>query len=392
MAKKILIVDDDRDLVESLAQVLQGQGLRRGGGVSAAPTGLQALLAERPDLVILDVMMETDTAGFEAADQIRSRRPSVPLPASSGTSRIVILTAIDQVTNSRFSLDPGDSFLPGVERVPDQARRHRRAAGQDRPRSCHDPIPRSGRTSASSWSSACCPIVVLLGILSLIIGINIINTNVVREAYATPSATTLAATTELYEEEVQKRSRIVEYLAKTAEIVRATADRDRPLPLRQAGPDQDRVRLRHRQRRQPRRHDPRPGQQLRGLGRQRGPLPVHPVGPAQPQGRPRAPGVLGYENIRQRGAATWPSGRSSRSSRRRWPAAGDSPVEDRALVMKTAAPDLRRRPDDRHPLRRGPAEQQRPSSSTASSGSSSRRSGSTAARSGRRPSSWATSG
>ena len=75
--------------------------------------GLKALLAERPDLVILDVMMETDTAGFEAADLIRSRR---------GTSRyrefrdipLIILTAINQVTNSRFSLDPKESFLPGT--------------------------------------------------------------------------------------------------------------------------------------------------------------------------------------------------------------------------------------------------------------------------------------
>ena len=69
-------------------------------------------------------------------------------------------------------------------------------------------------------------IVVLMGSLSLIVGIQIINKNVIREA--TDSVrNSLAATNELYNEEVQKRSRIVEYLAKTAEIVRATADRDR---------------------------------------------------------------------------------------------------------------------------------------------------------------------
>jgi len=112
MAKKILIVDDDKDLVESLSQVLQSRGYETAAAYSAAE-GLKTLLAEKPDLVILDVMMETDTAGFEAAGQIRSARPfsryrdvrNVPL---------IILTAIGQVTNSRFSLDPGDSFLPGV--------------------------------------------------------------------------------------------------------------------------------------------------------------------------------------------------------------------------------------------------------------------------------------
>jgi two-component system NtrC family sensor kinase len=69
-------------------------------------------------------------------------------------------------------------------------------------------------------------IVALLGTLSLIIGINVINTNVVREG-GDAVRNALAATSELYEEEVQKRLQIVEYLAKTAEIVRAAADGDR---------------------------------------------------------------------------------------------------------------------------------------------------------------------
>ena len=112
MAKKILIVDDDRDLVESLSQVLRARGYAVAAAYSGAE-GLRALLAERPDLVILDVMMETDTAGFEAADQIRSARPTSRY-RELRTVPIIMLTAIDQVTNSRFSLDQGESFLPGV--------------------------------------------------------------------------------------------------------------------------------------------------------------------------------------------------------------------------------------------------------------------------------------
>mgnify|MGYP001765505500 FL=1 len=111
MNKKILIVDDDRDLTASLARVLEAHGY----DVAAAPSGadgLKALLAERPDLVVLDVMMETDTAGFEAAAAIRSRRESSKYRAVRDVP-IVILTAIDQVTNSRFSMDPSDSFLAG---------------------------------------------------------------------------------------------------------------------------------------------------------------------------------------------------------------------------------------------------------------------------------------
>ena len=112
MAKKILIVDDDKDLVESLSQVLQSRGYETAAAYSAAE-GLKTLLAEKPDLVILDVMMETDTAGSEAAGQIRSARPFSRY-RDVRTVPLIILTAIGQVTNSRFSLDPGDSFLPGV--------------------------------------------------------------------------------------------------------------------------------------------------------------------------------------------------------------------------------------------------------------------------------------
>lgn len=113
MAKKILLVDDDRDLVESLGQALKANGYEVATAFSGNG-GLKTLLAEKPDLVILDVMMETDTAGFEAAAQIRSNRE---------TSRyrefreipIILLTAIDQVTNNRFSLDQTESFLPRVD-------------------------------------------------------------------------------------------------------------------------------------------------------------------------------------------------------------------------------------------------------------------------------------
>ena len=112
MPKKILIVDDDKDLVASLEQVLLANGYEVASAANGAE-GLKALEVHRPDLVILDVMMETDTAGFEAADRIRSPRPSSRYREFKDVP-IIILTAIDQVTNSRFSLDPSDSFLPGT--------------------------------------------------------------------------------------------------------------------------------------------------------------------------------------------------------------------------------------------------------------------------------------
>jgi len=87
-----------------------------------------------------------------------------------------------------------------------------------------DPILRSGIRFKLVVSLLA--IVVVMGSLSLGVGISIINKNVIREATESVR-NSLAATTELYNEEIQKRARIVEYLAKTAEIVKATAGRDR---------------------------------------------------------------------------------------------------------------------------------------------------------------------
>lgn len=112
MAKKILLVDDDKDLAVSMAQALKVKGYEVSLAYSGAE-GLKQLLEVKPDLVILDVMMETDTAGFEAAYQIRNGRETSRYREFRNIP-IVILTAINQVTNSRFSMDQGDSFLPGI--------------------------------------------------------------------------------------------------------------------------------------------------------------------------------------------------------------------------------------------------------------------------------------
>jgi two-component system, OmpR family, alkaline phosphatase synthesis response regulator PhoP len=62
----ILIIDDDRDLVESIRIVLES----RKYGVRSAyngKDGFQKIQEKAPDLILLDVMMATDTEGFSLA-------------------------------------------------------------------------------------------------------------------------------------------------------------------------------------------------------------------------------------------------------------------------------------------------------------------------------------
>lgn len=112
MAKKILLVDDDKDLVTTLSQAIKVNNFDVVEAYSASE-GLKKILTEKPDLVIFDVMMETDTAGFEAVYQIRSSRETSRYKDVKNVP-IIMLTAINQVTNSRFSLNAEQSFLPSI--------------------------------------------------------------------------------------------------------------------------------------------------------------------------------------------------------------------------------------------------------------------------------------
>lgn len=71
MAKKILIADDEPNIVTALEFLLE----RAGYGVRVARNGeeaLRAIEAERPDLVLLDIMMPVKS-GYEVCKRIRER-------------------------------------------------------------------------------------------------------------------------------------------------------------------------------------------------------------------------------------------------------------------------------------------------------------------------------
>ncbi len=68
--RKILIVDDDLDFVESLSSFLQTQGyvvLRALDGKE----GLKVAKMERPDLIIVDIVMKERTEGFFTVQELR---------------------------------------------------------------------------------------------------------------------------------------------------------------------------------------------------------------------------------------------------------------------------------------------------------------------------------
>jgi two-component system response regulator MprA len=99
---RILVVDDDRAVRESLRRSLTFNGYE----VDLASDGAQALgqiTAQRPDALILDVMMPR-MGGLEACRALRATGDDVP---------ILVLTARDTVADRVAGLDAGaDDYLP----------------------------------------------------------------------------------------------------------------------------------------------------------------------------------------------------------------------------------------------------------------------------------------
>jgi two-component system alkaline phosphatase synthesis response regulator PhoP len=87
-AHRILIADDDRDLTRSIALFLG----KRGYEVTTAANGREALAEierERPDLCVLDVMMDSDTEGLNLAYRLNEdeRTRDMPVVILSGFTR-----------------------------------------------------------------------------------------------------------------------------------------------------------------------------------------------------------------------------------------------------------------------------------------------------------------
>ncbi|MCQ3937692.1 MAG: hypothetical protein DPW18_11685 [Chloroflexi bacterium] len=103
MAERILIIDDDVDTLRLVGLMLQRQGYQ----ISAASNGSQGLakaLEERPDLILLDVMMP-DMDGYEVTRRLRKN------PATAGIP-ILMFTAKTQLDDKVTGFESGaDDYL-----------------------------------------------------------------------------------------------------------------------------------------------------------------------------------------------------------------------------------------------------------------------------------------
>jgi len=101
MQEKILVVDDDPDILEALSMILESQGYQ----VVTAQDGIEALAnlkAEKPDLMILDLLMPK-MDGFAVCKELQD-----PRWAKYRDIPILILTSVrEEASRRRYELETG---------------------------------------------------------------------------------------------------------------------------------------------------------------------------------------------------------------------------------------------------------------------------------------------
>ena len=97
---KILIVDDDLDLTKALQAILESQQYIV-LTASDRTEGMEKIKANKPDLLILDVMMSTWQDGFEIARELKKDPESKDM-------LILMLTGVKGKTGIEFKSTAGD--------------------------------------------------------------------------------------------------------------------------------------------------------------------------------------------------------------------------------------------------------------------------------------------
>ena len=84
---RVLIIDDDEDIIETTGALLEYEGFE----IRSATTieqGLKMIADFDPQIILLDIMFpEKKTRGFEAAEEIKTAYPELPIIAFSAINR-----------------------------------------------------------------------------------------------------------------------------------------------------------------------------------------------------------------------------------------------------------------------------------------------------------------
>ncbi len=107
---KILVVDDDPDFREAMRTILAAASydVVMAGNVAE---GTHAILSQRPDLILLDIMMDSLFDGYSLCHAIRT---SKEFEGVRGTP-VIFVSGVRQIAGSRFGFKGEEQGLTGPE-------------------------------------------------------------------------------------------------------------------------------------------------------------------------------------------------------------------------------------------------------------------------------------
>jgi len=107
---KILVIDDDPDFVVAVTPILES-ALYDVVPASNPEEGKEKIFSEKPDLILLDIMMDSLFDGFSLCHAIKSSKEYKEFKDTP----IIFVSAVKEMTGSRFQFNAQEQGMIGPD-------------------------------------------------------------------------------------------------------------------------------------------------------------------------------------------------------------------------------------------------------------------------------------
>ena len=103
-----MVIDDDQDFIDAVTTILKS-ALYEVATASNPKEGKDKVLSEKPDLILLDIMMDSLFDGFSLCNAIKTSKEFKDVKDTP----IIFVSAVKELTGSRFQFDGAEQGLVG---------------------------------------------------------------------------------------------------------------------------------------------------------------------------------------------------------------------------------------------------------------------------------------
>ncbi len=107
---KIMVIDDDPDFRDAITPILQS-ALYQVVTASNPKEGKEKILEEKPDLILLDIMMDSLFDGFSLCHAIKTSKDFEVVKDTP----VIFVSAVKEITGSRFQFKGEEQGMSGPD-------------------------------------------------------------------------------------------------------------------------------------------------------------------------------------------------------------------------------------------------------------------------------------